>query len=86
MGPRVFASGAPVSPTAGHRGDVEKGADGPAEIRKTVRERVQKGVAAIKLFDVEMLPDELEAALITARSLGVPVTTHSREPATRRAV
>ena len=33
-----------------------------------------------------MLPDELEAALTTARSLGVPVTTHSREPATRRAV
>ncbi|HCL71284.1 MAG TPA: hypothetical protein DIC58_00455 [Gammaproteobacteria bacterium] len=86
MGPRVFASGEPVSPTAGHRGDVEKGADGPAEIRKTIRERVQKGAAAIKLFDVEMLPDELEAALTTARSLGVPVTTHSREPATRRAV
>jgi imidazolonepropionase-like amidohydrolase len=86
MGPRVFASGEPVSPTAGHRGKVEKGADGPSEIRKTVRERVQKGATAIKLYDVEMLPDELQAALTTARSLGVPVTTHSREPATRTAV
>ncbi len=86
LGPRVFASGEPVSPTAGHRGSVEEGADGVAAIRKEVRSRVQKGARAIKLFSVEMLPDELEAAVQTAHSLGVHVTSHVREPGARAAV
>jgi imidazolonepropionase-like amidohydrolase len=88
MGPRIFASGEPVSPTAGHRGYVpkNKGADGVAEIRKEVRDRVQNGVDLIKLFSVEMLQDELEAAIETAHSLGRHVTTHTREPDIYRAV
>ncbi len=86
MGPRIFASGDFVSPTAGHRGYVEKGADGVAEIRKLVRERVQNSVDLIKIFSVEMLQDELEAAIETAHSLGVHVTTHTREPDIYRAV
>ncbi len=86
LGPRVFASGEPVSPTAGHRGLVADGADGVAAIRKAVRSRVQQGARAIKLFSVEMLPDELEAAVETAHSLGVHVTSHVREPAARAAV
>ena len=86
LGPRVFASGEPVSPTAGHRGSVEEGADGVAAIRKEVRSRVQKGARAIKLFSVEMLPDELAAAVQTAHSLGVHVTSHVREPGARAAV
>ncbi len=86
LGPRVFASGAPVSPTAGHRGYVEEGADGVAAIRKEVRRRVQKGARVIKLFSVEMLPDELETAVQTAHSLGVHVTSHVREPGAYAAV
>ncbi len=86
LGPRVFASGEPVSPTAGHRGYVEEGADGVAAIRKEVRRRVQKGARVIKLFSVEMLPDELETAVQTAHSLGVHVTSHVREPGALAAV
>ena len=86
LGPRIFASGASVSPTAGHRGDVEFGADGGAEVRKAVRSRIQQGASVIKIVNVEMLPDELAAAVETAHSLGVTVAAHSREPALRAAV
>ncbi len=86
MGPRIFASGEAVSPTAGHRGLVAKGSDGVAEIRKAIRERIQNGADVIKLFSVEMLQDELEAAIETAHSLGRTVTAHTREPDTYRAV
>lgn len=86
VGPRVFASGMAVSPTAGHRGSTAHGADGVAEIRKAVRSRIQNGVSTIKIHNVEMLPDELAAAIETAHSLGVHVTTHTREPAARAAV
>ena len=87
-GPRIYASGEPVSPTAGHRGYIpkNKGADGVAEIRKEVRDRIQNGVDLIKLFSVEMLQDELEAAIETAHSLGRHVTIHTREPDIYRAV
>ena len=80
LGPRVFAAGEAVSPTAGHRGYVADGSDGVAEIRKAVRQRVQNGVSAIKIYNVEMLADELAAAIETAHSLGIHVTTHTREP------
>lgn len=80
IGPRVFATGEAVSPTAGHRGFVADGADGAAETRKEVRSRIQKGVSAIKIYNVEMLADELAAAVETAHSFGMHVTTHSREP------
>ncbi|HUU06331.1 MAG TPA: amidohydrolase family protein [Patescibacteria group bacterium] len=86
MGPRIFASGEPVSPTGGHRGDIPTGADGVAEIRKSVRTRIQKGVNLIKIMGVEMLQDELEAALETAHSVGLRVASHSREPETYRSV
>ena len=86
LGPRIFASGESVSPTAGHRGDVESGADGVAAVRKAVRSRIQQGASTIKIVNVEMLPDELAAAVETAHSLGVHITAHSREPALRAAV
>jgi len=73
MGPRIFASGKSVSPTAGHRGDVAHGADGVAEIRKAVRTRAQNGADLIKIIDVEMLQDELEAAIETSHSLGMHI-------------
>jgi imidazolonepropionase-like amidohydrolase len=86
IGPRVFASGEAVSPTAGHRGMVADGDDGVAAVRRAVRTRVQHGVSAIKIYNVEMLPDELEAAVETAHSLGVHVMTHTREPGAYAAV
>ena len=86
MGPRIFASGEPVTATGGHRGDVEFGSDGVPEIRKAVRQRIQNGVDWIKIVDVELLPDELEAAIETTHSLGRKITSHSREPATYRSV
>ena len=86
MGPRIFASGDAVTVTGGHRGDVEFGSDGVSEIRKAVRQRIQKGVDWIKIVDVEMLSDELNAAIETTHSLGRKITSHSREPATYRSV
>ncbi len=86
LGPRVFACGEAVSPTAGHRGMVADGDDGVAAIRRAVRTRIQHGVSAIKIYNVEMLPDELEAAVETAHSFGVPVMTHAREPGAYAAV
>lgn len=86
IGPRVFACGEAVSPTAGHRGMVADGDDGVAAVRRAVRTRVQHGVSAIKIYNVEMLPDELAAAVETAHSLGVHVMTHTREPGAYAAV
>ena len=86
MGPRIFPSGQPVSPTAGHRGSTVDGADGVAAVRKAVRSRIQNGVSTIKIHNVEMLPDELAAVVETAHSLGVHVTAHTREPAAWAAV
>ena len=86
LGPRVFAVGEAVSPTAGHRGMVADGADGVAAIRRAVRTRIQHGVSTIKIYNVEMLPDELAAAVETAHSFGVPVMTHTREPGAHAAV
>jgi imidazolonepropionase-like amidohydrolase len=86
MGPRIFACGEEVSITGGHRGDIPSGADGVAEIRKAVRTRIVHGVDWIKIMGVEMLPDELEAAVETAHHNGLRVASHSREPATYRSV
>jgi imidazolonepropionase-like amidohydrolase len=86
MGPRIFACGEEVSITGGHRGDIPSGADGVAEIRKAVRARIVHGVDWIKIMGVEMLPDELEAAVETAHHNGLRVASHSREPATYRSV
>lgn len=86
MGPRIFTCGEEVSITGGHRGDIPSGADGVAEIRKAVRTRIVHGVDWIKIMGVEMLPDELEAAVETAHHNGLRVASHSREPATYRSV
>jgi imidazolonepropionase-like amidohydrolase len=86
MGPRIFASGDAISPTGGHRGDFAGGADGPAEVRKAVRTQIQNGVNWIKIMEVEMLDDEVEAAVEVAHHNGLRVASHSREPATCRSV
>jgi imidazolonepropionase-like amidohydrolase len=86
MGPRIFASGDAVSPTGGHRGDIAGGADGPAMVRRAVRTQLQNGVDWIKIMEVEMLDDEVQAAIETAHHNGVRVASHSKEPATWRSV
>ncbi len=86
MGPRIFTCGEEVSVTGGHRGDVPTGADGVSEVRKAVRTRIVHGVDWIKIMGVEMLPDELEAAVETAHHMGLRVASHSKEPSTYRSV
>jgi imidazolonepropionase-like amidohydrolase len=86
MGPRIFASGDVVSPTGGHRGDIAAGADGPADVRKAVRTQIQNGVNWIKIMEVEMLDDEVEAAVAVAHHNGLRVAAHSQEPTTYRSV
>ena len=86
MGPRIFASGDAISPTGGHRGDIAGGADGPAAVRKAVRMQIQNGVNWIKIMEVEMLDDEVMAAVEVAHHNGLRVASHSREPATWRSV
>ena len=86
LGPRIFASGEDVHATGGQRGDFPVGADGPAEIREAVRHRVVKGVDYIKIYEVVMLADEVEAAVETAHHMGLKVGAHSREPETYRGV
>ena len=86
LGPRIFASGRSVAPTAGHGGDVVSGADGVSNVRQAVRQRYQNGADVIKLMSVEMSQDELDAAIETAHGFGMNVTTHSREPDIYRAV
>ena len=86
MGPRIFASGNAVSITGGHRGDMPIGFDGAAEIRKAVRMQIAQGVDWIKIMEVEMLPDEVEAAVQVAHHMGLRVCSHSKEPTTYRSV
>jgi imidazolonepropionase-like amidohydrolase len=86
LGPRIFASGDVISPTGGHRGDIAGGADGPAAVRRAVRTQIQNGVDWIKIMEVEMLDDEVAAAVEVAHHNGLRVASHSREPATWRSV
>ena len=86
MGPRIFVGGETIMVTAGGRGNNVAGPDGPFEVRKAVRSSIQRGVNLIKIIDVEMFPDELSAAIETAHSFGIHITSHSREPATYRSV
>ena len=52
-GPRIIASGVPVAMTGGHeshRYNAAREADGPAEVRKAVREQLRSGTDWIKLM------------------------------------
>lgn len=86
LGPRIFAAGDAISITGGHRGDIPVGFDGPAEIRKAVRTQITNGVDWIKIMGVEMLDDEVQAAVEVAHYMGMRVCSHSKEPATYRSV
>ena len=90
VGPRILASGNPIAATGGHGTEgIGPGAveiDGPYEMRRAIREHVKNGVDFIKIMVDELDRDEIQAAIETAHSLGVPVTGHAREPGAHLAV
>ena len=98
VGPRLFVAGHTIVPTAGHGSSYGYGqavvADGPAAVRRAVREQIQGDVDLIKLvitggvfgyrFDSldhsDFLPDEIEAAFQTAHQRGYKVAVHAGNP------
>ncbi len=50
VGPRIFASGRPITRTGGHNWDFAREADGPDEVRKAVRAELKAGADVIKVM------------------------------------
>lgn len=88
-GPRVVPAGENVVMTGGHGHWFGREADGPAEVRKAVREQLKKGAEVIKCMATggvltegavtgapELAPDELEALVDAANAKGVPTAAH----------
>ena len=90
VGPRIIASGNPITATGGHGADgigvVAIEIDGPFEMRRAIREDIKNGADFIKIMVDELQPDEIRAAIETAHQYGVKVTGHAREPGARVAV
>lgn len=106
-GPRVLASGRGVSQTSGHgtyappwislpTGSITEYVDGPNELRKAVRERVDRDVDWIKVFGSggvigqsegrigmeEYTREEIGAVIDEAHRSGHPVVLHGMTPST----
>ncbi len=95
LGPRLFVAGHSIVCTGGHGSAYGYGqkvvADGPAEIRRAVRQQIQGDVDLIKLVFTggvfgprsdnldynQLLPDEIEAAFKTAHQRGYRVAVHA---------
>ncbi len=88
-GPRVQAAGKNVVMTGGHGHWFGREADGPAEVRKAVREQLKAGADAIKCMATggvlttgaqtgapELTPTELEALVDTAHTAGRSTAAH----------
>ena len=88
-GPRVVPCGSPVVVTGGHGHWFGREADGPAEVRKAVREQLKKGAAVVKTMATggvltegaeiggfEMSPAELDALVDAASAKGRPTAAH----------
>ncbi|MEA2006399.1 MAG: amidohydrolase family protein [Acidobacteriota bacterium] len=90
VGPRIFASGKVVTPTAGNAWEagwpVEIYADGPYEIRKAMRENISRGVDFVKIFATFLEKDEFAAAIEIAHRRGLMVTAHAGGDNAHRAV
>lgn len=90
VGPRIFASGKIVMPSPrGNRGrgwPVGLYADGPDEVRKAMRENIDKGADFIKIIAPSLSQEEMEAAIETAHAAGLRVTAHSGGDVARRAI
>ncbi len=87
-GPRVVACGQGVCCTGGHFSGSCREADGVAEVRRAVREQIERGAEVVKLMATssayssseggqEMTRDEIEAAVRVASMKGVPVAAHA---------
>jgi imidazolonepropionase-like amidohydrolase len=87
-GPRVVACGQGVCCTGGHFSGSCREADGVAEVRKAVREQIERGAKVVKLMATssaysstrgaqEMTGDEIEAAVDVASMKDVPVAAHA---------
>ena len=88
-GPRVVPCGSPVVVTGGHGHWFGREADGPAEVRKAVREQLKKGAEVVKTMATggvltegaeiggfEMSPAELDALVDAASAKGRPTAAH----------
>ncbi|KPN32055.1 dihydroorotase [Halolamina pelagica] len=89
LGPRVQAAGQNVVMTGGHGHWFGREADGPAEVRKAVREQLKADADAIKCMATggvlttgaqtgapELTPTELEALVETAHTAGRSTAAH----------
>ncbi|MFP4188538.1 MAG: amidohydrolase family protein [Halobacteriales archaeon] len=87
-GPRVVACGQGVCCTGGHFSGSCREADGVAEVRRAVREQIERGAKVIKLMATssaysstegaqEMTRDEIEAAVEVAHAKNIPVAAHA---------
>jgi imidazolonepropionase-like amidohydrolase len=87
-GPRVVACGQGICCTGGHFSGSCREADGVAEVRRAVREQIERGAKVVKLMATssaysstegaqEMTRDEIEAAVEVASMKDVPVAAHA---------
>ncbi|XGI84202.1 amidohydrolase family protein [Halorutilales archaeon Cl-col2-1] len=87
-GPRVVACGQGISCTGGHFSGSCREADGVSEVRKAVREQIERDAEVIKLMTTssaysstrgaqEMTRDEIEAAVEVAEMKDVPTAAHA---------
>ena len=89
-GPRVLASGEPVTMTGGHTHWFGREADGVAEVKKAAREQLKRGADAVKCMATggvltegaltgapELDEEELSALAATADAKRVPTAAHA---------
>lgn len=90
VGPRIVASGPPITTTRGHCWFLGGEVDGIDEIRRAVRARAAQGVDVVKVMasggnmtptvgphESQMGRAELSAALDEARAAGLPLAVHA---------
>lgn len=89
-GPRVVACGENVTMTGGHGHWFGREADGPAEVKKAVREQLKRGAEVVKCMATggvltegaetgapELTIEELEALVDAAQAKNVPTAAHA---------
>lgn len=91
-GPRVTAAGRAITTTGGHFSQYARVADGPAEVRKAVREQHGAGATVIKIMTSggistpgnprasQFTDEEIRAAVDEAHSHGLRVAAHAHSP------
>ena len=92
VGPRVTAAGRAITITGGHFSQYARTADGPAEVRKAVREQIGAGASVIKIMTTggistpgdpeasQFTDEEVRAAVEEAHSRGFQVAAHAHSP------